>query len=90
MCTAISFKSKDHYFGRNLDLEYTYEEQVTVTPRNYEFTFRKKESVKNHYAIIGGTACDLLMTEEGLDFRGTKDIDLVLVVEAIKFLILLL
>ena len=53
MCTAITYKTKDHYFGRNLDLEYTYEEQVTVTPRNYEFTFRKKESVKNHYAIIG-------------------------------------
>ena len=27
-------------------------------------------------AIIGGTACDILMTEEGLDFRATKDIDL--------------
>ena len=35
------------------------------------------------YAIIGGTACDLLMSEEGLDFRGTKDIDLVLIVEAV-------
>lgn len=35
------------------------------------------------YAIIGGTACDLLMTKEGLDFRATKDIDLVLIVEAI-------
>jgi len=39
---------------------------------------------ENHYAIIGGTACDLLMTEEGLAFRGTKDIDLVLIVEAIS------
>lgn len=39
---------------------------------------------EDHYAIIGGTACDLLMTEEGLPFRGTKDIDLVLIVEAIK------
>ena len=39
---------------------------------------------EDHYAIIGGTACDLLMTEEGLDFRGTKDIDLVLIVEAIN------
>ena len=33
------------------------------------------------YAIIGGTACDLLMAEEGLDFRATKDIDLVLILE---------
>ena len=53
MCTAITYKTKDHYFGRTLDLEYTYEEQVTVTPRNYEFRFRTKESVKRHYAIIG-------------------------------------
>ena len=42
--------------------------------------FRGYES---YYAIIGGTACDLLMTEEGLDFRATKDIDLVLIVEAV-------
>lgn len=38
---------------------------------------------EEQYAIIGGTACDLLMTEDGLDFRATKDIDLVLIVEAI-------
>ena len=33
---------------------------------------------EEQYAIIGGTACDILMSEEGLDFRATKDIDLVL------------
>lgn len=38
---------------------------------------------EDQYAIIGGTACDILMTEEGLDFRATKDIDLVLIVEAV-------
>lgn len=38
---------------------------------------------ENEYAIIGGTACDLLMSEGGLDFRATKDIDLVLIVEAL-------
>lgn len=38
---------------------------------------------EEQYAIIGGTACDLLMTDEGLEFRATKDIDLVLIVEAI-------
>lgn len=31
----------------------------------------------------GGTVCDILMTEEGLDFRATKDIDLVLIIEAL-------
>ena len=35
------------------------------------------------YAIIGGTACDLLMSEEGMDFRATRDIDMVLIVESL-------
>ena len=35
------------------------------------------------YTIIGGTACDLIMSEAGQDFRATKDIDLVLIVEAL-------
>lgn len=35
---------------------------------------------EEQYTIIGGTACDILMTEDGLDFRATKDIDLVLIV----------
>jgi hypothetical protein len=35
------------------------------------------------YAIIGGMACDLLFSDAGLDFRATKDIDMVLIVEAL-------
>lgn len=38
---------------------------------------------EEQYAIIGGTACDLLMSDAGLDFRATKDIDLVLIIEAV-------
>ena len=38
---------------------------------------------EKEYAIIGGTACDLLMSEEGLAFRATKDIDLVLIIESL-------
>lgn len=53
MCTAISYKTKDHYFGRNLDLEYSYVESVTVTPRNYPFHFRKERDFPKHYAMIG-------------------------------------
>ena len=53
MCTAVSWRSKDHYFGRNLDLEYGYNETVTVTPRNYPFHFRMAGSLSTHYAIIG-------------------------------------
>ncbi len=28
---------------------------------------------EEQYVIIGGTACHLLMADEGLDFRATKD-----------------
>ena len=53
MCTSISFKTNDHYFGRNLDLEYSYKEAVTITPRNFNFFFRDVKTLKTHYAIIG-------------------------------------
>ena len=53
MCTAITYNTKNHYFGRNLDLEYSYHESVTITPRNYIFKFRNGEEIKSHYAIIG-------------------------------------
>ncbi len=53
MCTAISFKTKDHYFGRTLDLDYHYNESVVITPRNYPFTFRNGKEIENHFAIIG-------------------------------------
>ena len=53
MCTAITYTTKDHYFGRNLDLQFSYNETVTITPRNYIFNFRKMGALINHYAIIG-------------------------------------
>ena len=53
MCTAISFKADNHYFGRTLVLEYSYNETVTVTPRNYPFSFTDGTESKNHYALIG-------------------------------------
>ena len=53
MCTAISFKTKDHYFGRNLDLEYSFSETVTITPRNYPLKFRHQKDLQSHYAMIG-------------------------------------
>lgn len=38
---------------------------------------------QGQYAIIGGTACDLLLNAAGLNFRATRDIDMVLCVEAV-------
>lgn len=53
MCTAISFNPSDHYFGRTLDLEYSYNETVTITPRFFPFNFRHTNKTDSHYAIIG-------------------------------------
>ena len=53
MCTAATYRTKDHYFGRNLDLEYSYHETVTITPRNYPFRFRRMGVLDKHFAMIG-------------------------------------
>lgn len=53
MCTAATYKTKDFYFGRTLDYEFSYGDEITITPRNYKFNFRKMGELKNHYAIIG-------------------------------------
>ena len=53
MCTAVTYQTKDHYFGRTLDLEYSYHEEVVVTPRQFPFEFRTKGVMESHYAIIG-------------------------------------
>ena len=53
MCTAATYKTKDFYFGRTLDYEFSYGDEVTITPRNFEFKFREVDDIKSHYAIIG-------------------------------------
>ncbi len=53
MCTAITYYTKDHYFGRNLDLEFSYHEEIVVAPKNFPFLFRKCATIDEHYAIIG-------------------------------------
>ena len=53
MCTSISLLTKDHYFGRTLDLEYNYDEKVVITPREYPFEFRYQKPINQHFAIIG-------------------------------------
>ena len=53
MCTAATYKTKDFYFGRTLDYEFSYGDEVTITPRNYPFRFIEKGYINTHYAIIG-------------------------------------
>lgn len=85
MCTAATYKTKDHYFGRTLDYEFSYQEEVTVTPRNYPFHFRKMGDLEKHYAMIGmATVMDHVplyyeatnekgLSMAGLNFVGNAD-----------------
>ena len=53
MCTAATYMTKDLYFGRTFDYEFSYGEEAVVTPGNYEFAFRKMGVMKTHFAMIG-------------------------------------
>ena len=63
MCTAITYQTKNHYFGRNLDFETTFGEQVVLMPRRYELCYKclkevkfssgSKRTLKDHYAVLG-------------------------------------
>lgn len=53
MCTSIRLTTRDHYFSRNLDLEYSYQESVAITPRHFPFAFRHVTTPDTHYAMIG-------------------------------------
>lgn len=53
MCTAVTYKTKDFYFGRTLDNGFSYGEEIVITPRNCKLNFRQEGEISNHYAIIG-------------------------------------
>lgn len=53
MCTAAAYKTRDLYFGRTLDNDFSYGEEVVVTPRNFPLSFRQAEAPENRFAIIG-------------------------------------
>lgn len=70
MCTAATYVTKDHYFGRNLDLELSYGEKIAITPRNYPIVFRNMGTVESHFAIIGMAA---VVDNFPLYFDGTNE-----------------
>lgn len=53
MCTAAIYHTKNHYFGRNLDYEFSYGEETVIIPRHFPFHFREAGDLTSHYAIIG-------------------------------------
>lgn len=77
MCTAATYKTKDFYFGRTLDYEISYGDQIVITPRNYVFDLRNGGRLTSHYAMIG-MACVMeeyplyydAVNEKGLGIAG--------------------
>ncbi len=53
MCTALYFKSENSYFGRSLDLDRSYGEEVCIMPRCYPLVFRKVSALERHFAMVG-------------------------------------
>lgn len=53
MCTAATYKTKCFYFGRNLDYERGFGEQVVITPRLFPLPMRHLPDLTRHYAMIG-------------------------------------
>lgn len=77
MCTAATYMTKDFYFGRTLDYDLSYDEEIAVTPRRYPFRFRSMGIMEKHYAIIGMAhvedGCPLYydaVNEKGLGMAG--------------------
>ena len=53
MCTAVTYQTRDFYFGRTLDYEFTYPHEITVTPRHFPLRLRHMDTLEQHYAMIG-------------------------------------
>ena len=53
MCTCITYENGGFYFGRNLDLDVSFGQTVTVTPEKFPLNFRKTKKAEKHYAMIG-------------------------------------
>ena len=70
MCTAISFKSGDTYFGRNLDVERGYGEKIVIAPRNFSLRMRCIDPLAQHYGMIGMAA---VMDDFPLYFEATNE-----------------
>ena len=53
MCTAATYKTKDFYFGRTLDYEFSYGEEIVIMPRRFPLNFQHIGEINQHHALIG-------------------------------------
>lgn len=53
MCTAVTYQTDNFYFGRTLDYESSYGEELVILPRKFQLHFLNMGMLENHYAILG-------------------------------------
>ena len=53
MCTALTYKTRNCYFGRTLDYDRSFDEEIIITPRNFPLAFRHIKTPSRSYAILG-------------------------------------
>lgn len=53
MCTAATYQTNDFYFGRSLDFDFSFGEELVITPREYVLPFRHLAPMAKHFAILG-------------------------------------
>lgn len=53
MCTAATYRTKDTYFGRTLDYEFSYGEEIVLFPRRQPLPMRHLPALQEHYAMLG-------------------------------------
>jgi len=77
MCTAVTYQTKDFYFGRTLDYEFSYGEEICIMPRHFIFSFQNGVILNQSYAMIGmahiEAGCPLYydaVNEKGLAMAG--------------------
>lgn len=53
MCTAATYKTDGFYFGRTLDYEFSYGDEICVMPRRFPLEFGSGLKLTEHFAVIG-------------------------------------
>lgn len=72
MCTVISKCIDRLYFGRNMDIEKGFGEEMVFVPRNFPLSFKAERTVEHHNAFMGiGAVMDgYPMMAEGVNEHG--------------------
>lgn len=75
MCTGLALETKDglHLFGRNMDIEYSFNQSIIFIPRNFKCVNKSnKKELTTKYAVLGmGTIFDNYPTfADGMNEKG--------------------